>query len=356
MNAAAGRVPCGHCGAKVAIPAGHSRAKIRCEACGYYADVPPELRSAEAAPPPDDLPVITPAPPAEDTPRPRNRSAEPPPVERSPRKTKKPTAKARPNPDPADPRPQFEMSDDAPRGPNLLEGTQDEDDDKPYAVPGDGTKACPECNCRVPLDATMCVHCGVDFQSRRKPKKAFQPIDQAWEPRMSLQTRLKILAGLQVVNLLLMLLISNAGSFAGGVLSLLFQGGLQAFLLGSYEKLLVKRTAKGQATLTVQWRIAFVPVAPIKVDWKKSHAIGPIATYTPGLVEWFTFIYLLFLFVLPGVLFYFYVIHPVRFQIVLCDNYGSTDQVIFRTTSQEQADEVCSVTSTATGLQYRPVM
>ncbi len=345
-HAAAGRVPCGHCGAKVPIPAGHSRAKIRCEACGYYAAVPPELRSADAPPEADELPVIK---PAESPRRPRD---QPPP----PRKAKKPTAKARANSDPADPRAQFEIADDAPRGPNLLEGTQDEDDDKPYAVPGDGTKACPACNCRVPLDATMCVHCGVDFQSRRKPKKAFEPIDQAWEPRLPLETRLKILAGLQVLNLLLMLLISSATSVTGGLFSLFFQAGLQAFLLGSFEKLSVTRSAKGQATLTVQWRFAFVPLTPRRVDWKKNHAVGSVATYTPGMLEWCTLIYLLMLGVLPGVLFYFYVIHPMRFQIVLCDVYGSTEEVIFHTTSQEQSDEVCRVTSTATGLQYRPVM
>ncbi len=382
-HAAPGRLNCSHCGGKVTVPAGHSRPKIRCDACGYYVSVPPEMRSDVA--PADDLPVIAPA--AEEKPRrrkpevedddeddaprarrrrdededeeddrPRRKAAPPPPPIEPQRKAKKPTAKARANPNPRDNRPDFQIADDAPLGPNLLDGTQEEDDDKPYAVPGDGTKGCPECNVRLPLDATMCVHCGLDFRSKKKPKKEFQPISREWEPRLTLKTRLQILAGLQVMNVILMLLIANVSSLERGVVSLVFQCGLQAFLIGSYQKLGVRRTAKGQTTLTKYWRLAFVPMPPQEIDWKDSHGVGTISTHSMGFLEWATFIYLLLLGVVPGIVFYFVVLNPVRYDIAICDTYGSLDEVIFRTTSQDQADEVGEVISNATGLQYRRVM
>ena len=36
------KVSCQNCGAKVEIPAGFAKARIRCPGCGYYADVPAE--------------------------------------------------------------------------------------------------------------------------------------------------------------------------------------------------------------------------------------------------------------------------------------------------------------------------
>ncbi len=354
------RIPCSHCGGKISIPRDHSRAKIRCGECGYYVEVPVAMRASGDEPADDELPVIAPA--SESKRRRRDEDDDgdiprPPPVPRSKPKKSAKKATARENPNPRDLRPEFVIPEGAELGPNLLEGTQEEHDDQalPYAVPGDGTKTCPECQYHLPLDSTFCVHCGVDFQTKKKPKKRFQPIDQEWEPRMNLQLRLQIFAGLQVLNVLLILAFRSDVGFYGSVVALLFQGGLQSFLIGTFEKIRITRTAKGQASLIKTWRICFIPMQPVEIDWRKSHALGIIHTHTTGLLEWFTFFYLLLLFIVPGVLFYWWVIHPMRYQVVLCDVYGSVDDVIFRTTSDEQPDEICRTASTATGLMYRPM-
>ena len=362
------RVPCPHCGGRVPVPRGHSRAKIRCGDCGYYAPVPENLRSeAEDAPDePDDLPVIAPDAALESRRRSRREDEDededdvprPPPVPRS--KPRKPAAKAiaRENPNPRDLRPEFVIPDGADLGPDLLEGNQVEHDDQaiPYRVPGDGTMACPGCHSRLPLGSQFCVHCGLDFTTKKKPRKRYQPIDREWEPRINLKLRLQIFAGLQVLNVLLILLLRSEVNFFGSVVALFFQGGLQAFLIGSFEKLAVSRNEKGQASLTQTWRFCFIPMKPKEIDWKKSHALGIIHTHTLGILEWMTFFYLLLLFVVPGLVFYFLVIHPMRYQIVLCDIYGSVDEVIFRTTNEDQPEEICEVVSTATGLTYRRTM
>lgn len=372
------RIPCPHCGGKIPIPMGHSRAKIRCGECGYYAEVPVAMRSTEVAV--DELPVIAPAqaekprsrrdeddeiprPPPVARSKPKRWEDEddvprPPPTERSKPKKSVVKATARENPNPRDLRPEFVIPDGADMGPNLLEGSQEEHDDQavPYAVPGDGTKACKECHFRLPLDAEFCVHCGLDFTTKKKPKKRYQAIDREWEPRMNLQVRLQIFAGLQVLNVLIILTFRDNVGFMGAVVALAFQGGLQAFLIGSFEKIAVKRTEKGAATLTKTWRICFLPGAPVELNWKKSHALGVIHTHSLGFLEWLTFFYLLLLFVVPGIVFYWLVIHPMRYQVVLCDVYGSVDDIIFRTTSDDQPDEICQVISTATGLMYRSTM
>src|SRR5437667_9370727 len=110
------RLLCPGCGERVPVPEEHARAKLRCPGCGYYLEVPAEMRSrrqvVEAAPVAAKAPAKLKAPP-----------------------------------------------------PPLLVGTQDEDDEQPYGVPGDELKKCPHCYREIPYDASFCTVCGTDFHS-----------------------------------------------------------------------------------------------------------------------------------------------------------------------------------------------
>src|SRR5205814_4501259 len=103
----AGRVTCNTCGARVDVPAGHARAKVRCPTCGYYTDAPPDLRGGE--PDGDDAP-----------PPPARRAAAPPPPEPAAEPLRpgvaRPVRKAAPVPAAAPPPP-----DDTGPGPPALE-------------------------------------------------------------------------------------------------------------------------------------------------------------------------------------------------------------------------------------------
>jgi hypothetical protein len=253
----------------------------------------------------------------------------------------------------AQPRPK-KKSDDPDLGPPLLEGTQEEDDDRPYAVPGDGTKKCPECNGRIPLDATFCTRCGTDLESRKKPKKTYQPIDREWEYRWPLKVRLTIFAALQGVNVLvfvLLVVLIEKKSVPVAVFNFALQSALQAFLLGSFETLSVRRNAKGQATITTTWRYFFVKVMPWKVPWKGSHAVSISGTNDAGMFAWAMCLYLVICAcIVPGLVFWFMFIRPSRFDIVLCDVYGGTNHVLFRTVTWDEAAEIMAVIRDATGL------
>jgi hypothetical protein len=110
--------------------------------------------------------------------------------------------------------------------------------------------------------------------------------------------------------------------------------------------------------MTRTWRIAFVPRAPEKIPWRDSHMVGIVATNHTGMLEWGMFLYLLICTACPpiGIGFYFLAMRPDRFEVTLCDVHGSTDSVVFRTTSRETAEEVCSLLADCTGLVYRSVM
>ena len=346
------KVSCQNCGSRVELPAGYAKARIRCPGCGYYAEVPAEARAAAAVPP---SPLEGEEPGVRGEPRvpPRDRAELP----RAARPAVAIPVTAKPAPNPRDPRPDFES--DEPAGPPLLHGTQDEDDDMPYAVPGTGLKKCPECLGKLPLAATVCVHCGLDLASGDKVRdREYQQLFKVWESFAPFDKRLLAFVVLQVANVALFLLtvVWQGVNALPGITFIGIQVALQAFLVGSYETLIARRDARGRAQVTKVWRIGFFPMKPAKVPWKTSEGIGIIATHNPGVFEWGTFLYLLLLGCLPGILFYLFVICPERYEVALCDVHGSIDLVIFHTTKRDQADDICRTISDATGLWYKPVM
>jgi hypothetical protein len=179
---------------------------------------------------------------------------------------------------------------------------------------------------------------------------------------------------------MMLILTGDSASFktAAGVCTMVvtqgFQIALQAFLIGTYDTLFVKRTAKGQATLSRVRRIAFVPTGATKIPWKQSTNIG----ITGADVGWFPKLLCLY-FLLNGCFylvtvfysifalglaviyfavaagFYWVVIRPSRFEVNVCDVYGSTDERVFRCEDRAQAEEVAKVIADATGLFYKPV-
>src|SRR5438105_947873 len=97
---------------------------------------------------------------------------------------------------------------------------------------------CPECRSRHPFGSTFCTRCGTDLKTGKKPKKKFQVIDRSWEYRWPLNVRLAVFGGFQVLNLVTaLLLVTAGGSPMVALFNLVLQGGMHAFLLGSYETL-----------------------------------------------------------------------------------------------------------------------
>jgi hypothetical protein len=384
-------VNCTNCGRSSDLPEGYTRAKLRCPGCGYYTEIPPELRAGSNTSPESEQ---TPEKPNAALPTAR-RTAQSPAPAASPYDESKPVsgesynplseesysftdpAPAKPKPpakppiskpvvvkpqrDPRDPRPNFDP--DEPGGIPLLKGTQD-DDDAPYSVPGTGLQKCKHCKCSLPLTAQFCVHCGRDIATGEKAKKVYQPIYREWGEGFALTTRFQILAGLQVVNVFVAIIAFLAqdlsfrdyGAIVANLIFGMIQLGLQAFLLGTFDTLQIERNAKGQTTLIRIRRIGFFAFPPAKLDWKQSCMVGTMGTHDPGIFAWMIFLYLLMLSCLPGLLFYWFVIRPERFTVNLTNEYGSSELVLFRTKDRDQAYEIAELISECTKLQLKRIL
>ena len=371
------RLGCPNCGGRIDRPAGFARKKIRCPDCGYYAETPPDWWAAADEPAGRDDAGAPPLPFAASPPAPRRAKV----------KAVAPAAgpvTARRRADPRDTRPEFEP--DQPAGVPLLEGTRDEDDDKPYGVPGTGTKPCPHCRQQLPLAATLCVFCGRDLATGRKQDREHEPVHATWEEGFSLATRYGVMAGLQVCNFLLsVLFLATGGPVTTGKLveQVLVQAvhiAFQAFVVGTFATLTVRRSARGKVEISRASRVGFYPTKVEKVKWKQSPHVGVVGKHDPGAFAWIACLYslglgllpvayaasidappLLLPFVMvigaaPAAAFFWYFIRPSQFTVAMADEYGDTGLTLLRTTDRTRAEEAATLVAEATGLTYKAVM
>jgi steroid 5-alpha reductase family enzyme len=360
----ANRVMCGNCGGKVPLPAGYAKARIRCASCGYYADVPPELRGTGEEPSEQSQPApvaSTVEPISARKPKKKRRTEDDeddtpaPPLRRAVRRRA----------DPNDKRAEFEPK--AEGSPAYLEGTQDEDDDRPYGVEGDGLKKCVECQGELPSDAAFCVHCGTHLDGSRKerPKKKrrYTEIDESFVEGFALTTRLMIFAAAQVFNVFFTATAIAATSFeinAGAIVTGIFAGAinlvLQAFILGSYDTLRVQRNERGNCTLTRTRRLVFVPMNPAKIEWKHLVGVGKLATHPGNIFAWLTCLYLLVMGILPGILFWWFELRQERLNVVLTNVYNGIEETLFSSKKEEEGEKVAQLVSEASGLKLNRVV
>lgn len=355
----ASRITCRNCGAKFPVPAGFSRPKIRCSECGYYTEVPEEARAEADQPVEKDstipmagMEATSTGAATQDRRREKSRASA---SAQSRSDSQSPPISPKERFDPRDRRPDFEGLD--PAGLPLVAGTQ-EDDDGPYTVPGTGTKRCPHCNGELPHSAKMCVLCGRDLVSgKKKAPRKYQAMDRDWHEGWDPKLRLKVFGGAVVLDLILVIFANRvAFSFDSMAFALFVQIALQAFILGTYDRLLLVRNSKGKTKLTRVRMIGFIPMKPEPLAWQESDSVGIIATHSVGVFTWMVCLYLLTLMIVPGVVFYWMVIHPERFEVVACDVHGSTDEILFRTTGYENAQEVMHTIADATGLHTKKVI
>jgi hypothetical protein len=246
------------------------------------------------------------------------------------------------------------VADPAPRE-VLLEGTS-ADDGKPYPVTGDiATKRCPECDHKIDLRSEVCKHCGLNFETGEKARRVFQPIDRQWDAGWSFQQRRLAFIVLQVLNCVMFAASLTMGHEVGltWFVFILISIGLQAFLLGTYESLNLKRNEKGKVTLLHTWRCAFIARPPVSVKWKEHESVAVICENEFSLIDWFFAIMLLGYGVVPGVLFWWFVIRADKFTVWLCKEHGSRETPIFRTSNPERAHEVQTTVSDVTNLPLR---
>src|SRR5262245_1262331 len=339
-------IHCRGCGQRLEIPEGFAKAKWRCTECGVYTDLPADLREQLAKARPAEKPA---AAPVASAPRPARTPQIDDGVETmgfiTEEQLEKTAATKAPEPLPAAERP---IEPEIPERQLLVQGT-DEDDLNPYTVHGDApTKMCPECDQRSDARAKACVHCGFHFESKTKAKREYEQVRREWENGWPLQKRLTAFMCMQGVNFVLFLLTLLGGATCVGFFWISVMIGLQAFLIGTFEKLTLTRDSKGRVKLTRVWRYAFFPKPAEMVKWRQHDTVSIVQTNEFSIIDLAFAIMLLTYGILPGVLFWWFVIRPDKFTVYLCKDHGFPETPIFRTQNEDLAKEIQTVVSEVT--------
>jgi len=389
---------CTGCGQRQDVPAGYSKGKFRCSECGVIFELPPDIREmARNAPIVEERPPA--AAPTRTKPRAKQTEADaaadmllaPDAAERSgapstharksnertpssPSPSEKaakrdPSVSPRRPPEPAiddgtdddivpaqvsETEPAL-VEDEEPEREVLIEGTQ-EDDRNPYRVTGDvKKKLCPECQKSIDYRENFCVHCGFNLKTGEKSKRSFQPINREWENGWPFQKRVTAFFVCQGINLFILIamsLLTEAYTFS--FVTLLLQIGLQAFLLGTYDRLKLTRTSKGKVTITKTWRYLFIPQKTKTIRWRDHEGLVIMQSHESdefNMLNWGIAIILLGYGCLPGILFWYYVIRPDKWDVSLALAHGSADVSLYHGLNEARAREIFAVISDATGLK-----
>ncbi len=358
-------IQCVNCGLRFAVPEQYGRARrVRCPKCDSVCEV-----KAAAAPAPMQVEEETPACPEcggtmQVTPGklPRCNQCEP---IRKPKVQSEAirTLAAKPARVSVSPPPPVSVVPDS-----RIAGTHDEEDDRPYPVPADPRQKepCPHCQQSVLLGTVVCNHCGFNRETATVIQRVYGKVAKRWDAGLAPHVRLGVfLLFIAGASLLAMVNLANLeGSAAKVLLAWLFGIGVPAFILGTYPRLDLTRSKKGQVKLTKTWRFCFLPWNPITIDWRGHEGVIVTRFHSVGFSDWLVPIFLvvwdlvsllMFGLILPiGVLgaiaWWFCIIQVDQFDVALTKDHGSPSLILYRGRNEEMAKDIAGNLRNVTGM------
>jgi hypothetical protein len=237
--------------------------------------------------------------------------------------------------------------------PALELGDDEDDNGEPYLLPPEEikTRPCTNCGKRIEEISVVCIHCGYDSESKQKIERKYQAIDREWESGWPLSLRLAILGGCQLLNVATIAFgMAVGGTLPGSFGAIAFYIFLQAFLLGTYDSTRIRRNQKGKADVFITWRVCFIPQKPKKINWREHEGVGVGHYHAGSVFDWIIVFTLLPFFIVPGILWWYYMIYSDRFFAALCRDRGYPETYLYRGLSEKQAKEVAQIATDATGL------
>jgi len=178
-----------------------------------------------------------------------------------------------------------------------------------------------------------------------------QPLAKSWETLWPLSTRRKIFIAMLSLNVVLLpvgwLLF---GSFPATLTAVVVNSLLQAFLIGTFDRIDLVRNANGKVSLTRTWRIAFYQLQPARIRWSEFESVGTRKIYEPHFEDWYIGLLLLMGGIIPGVLWYCFVIRPERLEVIMYKDHGFPDTVLYHGVDESMVEEVAETIMEVTGL------
>ena len=176
-------------------------------------------------------------------------------------------------------------------------------------------------------------------------------IAESWDTFWPMSRRVKIVAILWTINLALAPVAAQVMDSLTLVIALIVNSLVQAFILGTFDRLEIRRSLSGKVVVTRTWRVAFVPLPAKRIRWRDFDSVSCRVTHDIHFEDWFGCFLLLLYCAIPAFLWYWYVIRPDRIVVAFCKDHGFSDTVLFWSSDQKLSQEVARTVAEVTGMR-----
>lgn len=166
-----------------------------------------------------------------------------------------------------------------------------------------------------------------------------------------LQARVNVFLLLSALSLTFAIIFAIIeGGLVGFLCGWLCFGLLLAFLLGTFPRLELSRSKKGQVRLKRIWRFCFYSRNPTNIPWRGHDGIAVCRFHKSEFLEWIVFVFLLPFGIIPAIMWWIFIIHSDQFEVSLTRDHGTPAELIYRGRSEEMANDIATNLRNVTGL------
>src|SRR5262249_10797305 len=115
---------------------------------------------------------------------------------------------------------------------------------------------------------------------------------------------------------------------------------LTAFLLGTFARTELTRNERGKVRLTQTWRIGFIPRSTQSIRRSEYEGVASGKAPAPDFWDWFVLVILTLAGILPGVLWWYFVIRPDSFYVALTRDHGFPERTLYWGWDERQAQDM----------------
>jgi hypothetical protein len=204
----------------------------------------------------------------------------------------------------------------------------------------------------VPLGSIVCNHCGFNRETGEVLQRVYKKVAREWQTGLPINIRLGIFLPTVAFTLSATIFFAvTEGSTAALLLVWITGTLLLAFVLGTFPRLKLTRSKKGQVRLTKLWRVCFVPWKPEDIRWRSYDGIALFPHHKAEASDYFMFLLLLFLGVIPGIAWWILIIQPDQYDVALTKDHGSAAMLLYRGRSDEVARDIADSLHNVTDLK-----
>jgi hypothetical protein len=199
----------------------------------------------------------------------------------------------------------------------------------------------------------VCPGCGFNLETSEKAVKRYSKLVKYWEAGLPMRWRIGIFLGTQALVMPGMLLGIYFGAHASAVLTpWVLHGALLAFLLGTFDRLDLLRNKRGQVLLTKSWRVCFVPAKKTPVPLRDYEGVMTGIVAETAVLDWSLFLLLLGAGIVPGVLWWYYIMHKDTLYVALSKNHGFPEYMLYRGTDEAKVMDIAETLHEVAGMPY----